>query len=111
MIIDTILSKKIKIWLNLPLKYRIQKELTSQYGTIVVVWESDMMIICSIFIYSKFRSCGIFSNLLEQLEQLNINIKLQSILNKRLYDFMLKRNGWKKMNNELSIIFIKKKLI
>ena len=108
MIIDTILFKKIKIWLNLPLKYRIQRELTSQYGTIVIAWESDMMIICSIFIYPKFRSCGIFSNLLEQLEQLNINIKLQSILNKRLYNFMLKRNRWKKMNTELSVILKKK---
>lgn len=109
MIADTILLKKIKIWLNLPINYRIQKELMSQYGTIVVAWENDMMIICSIFIYPEFRSCGIFSNLLKQLEQLNINIKLQSILNKRLYDFMLKRNGWKKMNTELSVIFIKNK--
>jgi len=109
MIDDTILFKKIKIWLDLPLKYRIQKKLTSQYGTIVVAWEGDMMIICSIFIYTQFRSCKIFSNLLKQLEQLNINIKLQSILNNRLYDFMLKRNGWKKMDTELSIIFIKNK--
>ena len=45
MIDDTIIFKKIKIWLDLPLKYRIQKKLTSQYGTIVVAWEDDMMII------------------------------------------------------------------
>ena len=108
MIIDTILFKKIKIWLNLPLKYRIQRELISQYGTIVVTWKNDMMIICSIFIHPEFRSCGIFTNLLKQLEQLNINIKLQSILNKRLYDFMLKRRGWNKMNAELSVVLNKK---
>jgi len=105
MITDIILLKKIKIWLNLPINYKTKKELSSKYGTIVVAWENNIMIIYSIFIHPEFRSCGIFSNLLEQLEQLNINIKLQSILNKRLYDFMLKRGGWKKMNTELSIFY------
>ena len=108
MINDTILFKKIKIWLNLPINYRIKKELSSCYATIVIEWKNDIMIICSIFIHPEFRSCGIFTNLLKQLEQLNINIKLQSILNKRLYDFMLKRRGWNKMNAELSVVLNKK---
>lgn len=107
MIDDTILFKKINIWLNLPLKYRIKRKLSSKYGIIVVKWESNMMIIYSIFIHPDFRSCGIFTNLLEKLEKLNINIKLQSILNKRLYNFMRKRKGWEKMNNELSVIYKK----
>ena len=70
MINDTILFKKIKIWLNLPINYRIKKELSSCYATIVIEWKNDIMIICSIFIHPEFRSCGIFTNLLKNYHNL-----------------------------------------
>jgi GNAT superfamily N-acetyltransferase len=105
--IDDILLKKIKIWINLPLKYRLQeKELVSNYGYITVIWENNIMVIKSVYIYKEYRGQKIWTNLVDELEKLNIIIKLQSILNQRLLKFMIKC-GWEKAINELSVYFIK----
>ena len=103
---DEILLKKIKIWIKLPYEYKKnEKELTSNYAKIIVVWESNFMIIKSIYIDSKFRGQKIWTNLVIELEKLNIIIKLQSVLNEKLLNFMIRR-GWKKVFNELSVYYI-----
>jgi|ETNmetMinimDraft_18_1059904.scaffolds.fasta_scaffold03886_4 GNAT superfamily N-acetyltransferase len=104
---DRILIKKIKIWLNLPQKYKKNEiELNSQYGIIIILYKNNMMIIKSIYIYPEYRGQKIWTNLVIELEKLNIIIKLQSILNQKLFKFMINR-GWKKVDNELSVYFIK----
>ena len=64
------------------------------------------MIIKSIYIDTKFRGQKIWTNLVIELEKLNIIIKLQSVLNQKLLNFMIKR-GWQKAINELSVYFLK----
>ena len=104
---DEILLKKIKIWIKLPLKYKKnEKELISNYSKIIVVWKYNIMIIKSIYIDTKFRGQKIWTNLVIELEKLNIIIKLQSVLNQKLLNFMIKR-GWQKAINELSVYFLK----
>lgn len=104
---DEILLKKIKIWIKLPLKYKKnEKELISNYSKIIVVWKYNIMIIKSIYIDTKFRGQKIWTNLVIELEKLNIIIKLQSVLNRKLLNFMIKR-GWQKAINELSVYFLK----
>ena len=103
---DEILLRKIKIWIKLPYEYKKnEKELTSNYAKIIVVWKSNFMIIKSINIDTKFRGQKIWTNLVIELEKLNIIIKLQSVLNEKLLNFMIRR-GWKKVFNELSVYYI-----
>jgi len=103
---DDILLKKIKIWINLPIEYkRNEKQLNSDYGNIIIIWKNDMMIIKGIYIYKEFRGKQIWTNLVNELEKLNIIIKLQSILNVNLLNFMIKR-GWEKANDELSVYLL-----
>jgi len=103
---DKILLKKIQIWLDLPLRYRKkEKQLSSKYGNIIIKLD-NMLIIKEIFIYKDYRGLGIWSNLISELEKLNINIKVQSVLNQRLMKFLINR-GWKSLDYELSVIWIK----
>ena len=103
---DEILLRKIKIWIKLPYEYKKnEKELTSNYAKIIVAWKSNFMIIKSINIDTKFRGQKIWTNLVIELEKLNIIIKLQSVLNEKLLNFMIRR-GWKKVFNELSVYYI-----
>ena len=59
-----------------------------------------------LYVSPEYRGQKIWTNLVNELEKLNIIIKLQSILNQRLLKFMIKC-GWKKAINELSVYFIK----
>ena len=103
---DEILLRKIQIWLNLPAKYKeIEREISSAYGNVIVRWD-NMLIIKEIYIKKEFRGMGIWSSLMDDLECLDIKMKLQSVLNERLMKNMISR-GWKRLDYELSVIWIK----
>ena len=100
---DKILFKKIKICIGLPNFMKKKKTtLSSKFATIQLYWKNGVMIIHSIYILAKFRGNLLFSNLLNELEKLKINIKIQSVINIKLFKYLL-RNGWKKVKNELSV--------
>ncbi len=104
-LIDNIMINKIKIWNNLPINYK-QKEysLKSQYVSIILFWKKKTIIIKEIIINKEFRNKKIWTNLVLELEKLNENIKIQSILNRKLYEFMIKI-GWKSIDNGWSVIY------
>ena len=103
---DNILFRKLQIWYKLPEKYtNYYNTLSSNYGTIEVKKDIRLLIIKSIWIKPEYRGMGIWGNLLGELEKLNVEIKLQSVLNSRLCEYMKKRKGWRRMNSELSFIY------
>lgn len=104
---DKVLLQKIKIWLKLPVECKQnEKEINSNYANIILVWEQDVLIIKSIYIQPECRGKKIWTNLVSELENLHINIKVQSVLNKSLLTSMNKR-GWETLNEELSVYFPK----
>ncbi len=103
---DNYLLRLLQIWYKLPEEYTNDYHtLTSNYGTIEVKIDIRRLIIKSIWIKPEYRGLGIWGNLLNELEKLNVEIKLQSVLNSRLYEYMIKRKGWRKMSSELSMIY------
>ena len=104
-LIDNIIINKIKIWNNLPIDYKKKQYLLkSNYISIILFWKKNTIIIKEIIINKNFRNRKIWTNLVIELEKLNQNIKIQTIFNRKLFDFMIKI-GWKGIDNNWSVIY------
>ena len=106
---DSIIKKKIIIWLNLPITYKLKiQNLKSMKSSLILYWNNNCIIIKEILIFKQFRRTGICKFIIINLEELaikyNFRIKIQSILNPYLWNF-LKDKNWKKIKNELSLLW------
>ena len=101
--------KKINIWLNLPTKYKENYyPLKIQAGTIIIKQIHNLIIIKEIYFLPEFREKGLLKRIIKYFENNNLlrenNIKIQSILNKKLWNFLDKRAEWFRVKDEYSMI-------
>ena len=103
------IKNKIKIWYNLPVNYKkIYYQIKFTVGSIILKQIHNIIIIKELFILSDFREKGIIKSVINFLETDNIfrenKIKIQSIINKKLWKFFRKRSNWYPVTGEYSMI-------
>ena len=103
------IKNKITIWYYLPVKYKkIYYQIKFTAGSIILKQIHNIIIIKELYILSDFREKGIIKSVINFLETDNIfrknKIKIQSIINKKLWTFFRKRSNWYHVTGEYSMI-------
>ena len=103
------IKNKIKIWYYLPVKYKKKYyQIKFTAGSIILKQIHNIIIIKELYILSDFREKGIIKSVINFLETDNIfrenKIKIQSILNKKLWEFFRRRRNWNPILGEYSMI-------
>jgi hypothetical protein len=101
--------KKIKVWHDLPYHFKSEYyPIKTRAGSIILKQKHNIIIIQEIYFLPEFREKGLLKRIIKSFETEYIfrknKIKIQSILNKKLWEFFNKRTNWNTVSGEYSMI-------
>lgn len=104
------LIRKLEIIVSLPAEYSKQfRYINNDTLELNVALIDNELILHEVYIVPEKRGKGYWTNFVLLLEHFvmskNIRLKIQSILNKKFMESLLKRDKWKKYPQELSAMF------